>query len=84
MTTAESQRTLAAGEISPLADYNIDLSDRGFVLTSVDAMIQWARAGSLMWNEFGLACCALDAISVAGFRQECSQMMLALLQLCIL
>jgi len=36
------------------------LSDKGFLLTSADALITWARTGSLMWMSFGLACCAIE------------------------
>ena len=36
-----------------------ELSDKGFLVTSVDELINWARTGSLMWMTFGLACCAV-------------------------
>jgi len=32
-----------------------ELSDKGFLVTSVDALVTWARTGSLMWMSFGLA-----------------------------
>jgi hypothetical protein len=32
-----------------------ELSDRGFLVTSADSLITWARTGSLMWMTFGLA-----------------------------
>jgi NADH-quinone oxidoreductase subunit B len=35
---------------------NDDLADKGFLTTSVDELITWARTGSLMWMTFGLAC----------------------------
>ena len=28
--------------------------------TSAEQLITWARAGSLMWMTFGLACCAIE------------------------
>ena len=37
-----------------------ELSDKGFLVTSVDALVTWARTGSLMWMSFGLACCAIE------------------------
>ena len=37
-----------------------ELSDKGFLVTSVDEIINWARTGSLMWMTFGLACCAVE------------------------
>ncbi|ABM44810.1 NADH-quinone oxidoreductase subunit B [Bartonella bacilliformis Peru38] len=41
-------------------DMNAELSDKGFLVTSVDSLITWARTGSLMWMSFGLACCAVE------------------------
>jgi NADH-quinone oxidoreductase subunit B len=41
---------------------NDDLSDKGYVLTSVDSLVTWARTGSLMWMTFGLACCAVEGL----------------------
>jgi len=35
-----------------------ELSDKGFLVANADALINWARTGSLMWMTFGLACCA--------------------------
>jgi len=39
---------------------NEELVDKGFLVTSTDALITWARTGSLMWMTFGLACCAVE------------------------
>jgi len=47
-------------EDSFLKDINSELSDKGFLVTSADALITWARTGSLMWMSFGLACCAIE------------------------
>ena len=38
---------------------NRELSDKGFILTSTEDIINWARIGSLHWMTFGLACCAV-------------------------
>lgn len=37
-----------------------DLTDRGFIVTSVEDIVAWARTGSLWWMTFGLACCAVE------------------------
>jgi NADH-quinone oxidoreductase subunit B len=36
---------------------NKELQDKGFLLTSTEDIINWARTGSLHWMTFGLACC---------------------------
>ena len=37
-------------------EINNELADKGFLVTSTDELITWARTGSLMWMTFGLAC----------------------------
>jgi NADH-quinone oxidoreductase subunit B len=44
---------------------NTELGERGFVTTSLDDVINWARTGSLMWMSFGLACCAVEMIHLS-------------------
>ena len=39
---------------------NNELADKGFLVTTTDDLINWARTGSLMWMTFGLACCAVE------------------------
>jgi len=39
---------------------NAELQDKGFLLTSTEDIINWARTGSLHWMTFGLACCAVE------------------------
>ena len=41
-----------------------ELKDKGFLVANADALINWARTGSLMWMTFGLACCAVEMIHV--------------------
>ena len=36
------------------------LQDKGYLLTSAEDVINWARTGSLHWMTFGLACCAVE------------------------
>ncbi|HCQ70853.1 MAG: NADH-quinone oxidoreductase subunit B [Alphaproteobacteria bacterium] len=38
------------------------LEEKGFLLTSADALFDWARTGSLWPMTFGLACCAVEMI----------------------
>ncbi len=42
----------------------------GFVMTSVDQAINWARESSLWPLTFGLACCAIEMMAVGGPRYD--------------
>jgi len=46
------------------------LADKGFLLTTTDDIITWARTGSLHWMTFGLACCAVEMIHSAMPRYD--------------
>ncbi|HEY0105014.1 MAG TPA: NADH-quinone oxidoreductase subunit B family protein [Rhizomicrobium sp.] len=37
-----------------------EMADKGFLVTSAESLVNWARTGSLMWMTFGLACCAVE------------------------
>ena len=43
-----------------LASFNEELTEKGFVVTSLEDLVNWARTGSLWWMTFGLACCAVE------------------------
>jgi NADH-quinone oxidoreductase subunit B len=47
-----------------------ELADKGFLVTSTAAVINWARTGSLHWMTFGLACCAVEMIQMAMPRYD--------------
>ncbi len=51
-------------------EMNNELSDKGFIVTSSDALINWARTGSLMWMTFGLACCAVEMMHISMPRYD--------------
>src|SRR4026207_2226063 len=44
---------------------NAELADKGFLVTTTDDLINWARTGSLMWMTFGLACCAVEVMQAS-------------------
>ncbi|NGO54721.1 NuoB/complex I 20 kDa subunit family protein [Allomesorhizobium camelthorni] len=52
------------------AEFNDELTDRGFLVTSADDLITWARTGSLMWMTFGLACCAIEMMQMSMPRYD--------------
>src|SRR6266542_3471574 len=47
-----------------LSTFDNALADKGFLVTSTDNLIAWARTGSLMWMTFGLACCAVEMMQM--------------------
>lgn len=49
---------------------NEELTDRGWIVAKFDKLIQWARTGSLMWNQFGLACCGVEMMQFAMPRYD--------------
>ena len=49
---------------------NNELADRGFVVTSAEELVKWARTGSLMWMTFGLACCAVEMMQMSMPRYD--------------
>jgi NADH-quinone oxidoreductase subunit B len=47
-----------------------ELADKGWLVTSTDELITWARTGSLMWMTFGLACCAVEMMQMSMPRYD--------------
>ena len=48
----------------------VDVLDRGFFLTTMDKVIDWAHSGSLWPMAFGLACCAVEMMHAAASRYD--------------
>lgn len=44
--------------------------EKGFVTTSADKVINWARTGSMWPMTFGLACCAVEMMQAAASRYD--------------
>ena len=59
--------------LRPNADQN-PLLDRGMVTTTLDALINWARTGSMWPMTFGLACCAVEMMQAGAARYDLDQL----------
>jgi len=46
------------------------LADKGYLVARLNDIVTWARTGSLMWMEFGLACCAVEMMQTAMPRWD--------------
>jgi NADH-quinone oxidoreductase subunit B len=49
---------------------NDEMVYKGFVVTSANTLINWARTGSLWWMTFGLACCAVEMMQTSMPRYD--------------
>jgi NADH-quinone oxidoreductase subunit B len=59
------------GAVDPFfTNVRSELSDKGFLVATADNLISWARTGSLMWMQFGLACCAIEMMQFAMPRYD--------------
>jgi NADH-quinone oxidoreductase subunit B len=47
-----------------------DFAEKGFITTSTDNLINWARTGSLHWMTFGLACCAVEMMQASMILKD--------------
>src|SRR5690606_18510026 len=73
-------RGLADSASNPLPEGRLDdilrpegenpLLERGFVTTSSDVLLNWARTGSMWPMTFGLACCAVEMMHAGAARLD--------------
>ena len=68
ITDAIRPATAADGQL--MARVADELQHKGFLLTSLDALTNWGRAGSMWPMTFGLACCAVEMMHVAMARYD--------------
>src|SRR3981189_2439644 len=55
-------------EIPKRGDYGKLLQDEGIIFTQLDKAVNWARRSSIWPLGFGLACCAIEMMSMAASR----------------
>ena len=61
---------LESGAVAVATDLEQGLQNHGWVTTSLDAVINWARTGSLWPMTFGLACCAIEMMHAGAARYD--------------
>lgn len=57
-----------------LRGVDLELQEKGFLLSTVDSLVNWARTGSLWPMTFGLACCAVEMIHAYMPRYDLDRM----------
>ena len=62
-------------------ELNNQLQDKGFLVTSTEDIINWARTGSLHWMTFGLACCAVEMMHTSMPRYDLERFGLSLIHI---
>jgi NADH-quinone oxidoreductase subunit B len=65
-STDENQNGKEASLDVSLAGVN----NKGYILTTVNDVINWSRTGSLYWMTFGLACCAVEMMHASVPRYD--------------
>ena len=46
------------------------IDNKGYILTTVNDVVNWSRTGSLYWMTFGLACCAVEMMHTSIPRYD--------------
>ena len=63
---SDSPRAIAPGadQDAILMAVGDEIREKGFIVAKADKLFNWARTGSLWPMTFGLACCAVEMLSL--------------------
>jgi NADH-quinone oxidoreductase subunit B len=56
-----------------MPQHRLPMPDGGFLLTQLDALLNWARSNSLWPLTFGTSCCAIEMMSAGASRHDWSR-----------
>ncbi|MDP6673465.1 MAG: NADH-quinone oxidoreductase subunit B family protein [Gammaproteobacteria bacterium] len=65
-----SAQNLSPADLGPVETPAEALENRGFMVTNIDALYNWARTGSMWPMSFGLACCAIEMMHAGASRYD--------------
>src|SRR5262249_40861471 len=60
----------SAGQEAILRQAAHEIEDKGFLVTQIDRLVNWARTGSMWPMTFGLACCAVEMMHTGASRYD--------------
>ena len=60
----------AGPRIEGMSDTLNEAREQGYVVTSLDKLLNWARTGSMWPMTFGLACCAVEMMHAGAARYD--------------
>ncbi len=63
-------KTRPEGGVHMAPEGDNPLLEKGFITTSVDTLLNWARTGSMWPMTFGLACCAVEMMHAGAARLD--------------
>jgi NADH-quinone oxidoreductase subunit B len=69
-TAGAPVQQLGAADTGLPARVQADMSEHGYVVTRLNELVSWARAGSMWPMTFGLACCAVEMMHAAAARYD--------------
>ena len=71
MNPSRTPSELTAGDVDVVWTGVTDaVQEKGFLLTQVDSLVNWARSGSIWPMTFGLACCAVEMMHAYVSRYD--------------
>jgi NADH-quinone oxidoreductase subunit B len=65
-----SERVLNSDKGPGVFEQEVERIEDALLLTSIDKAVKWAQAGSMWPDTFGLACCAIEMMSIVSSRYD--------------